>query len=212
MGRNKKRVPFEPDAGLKESIELALEARQKEEPKLTRNELICRFVRQGLSEEAQAPVVRFACVDALTMAEFRGDVEKMERFFVRVRNAVLNRNRWVDRDDPESVARFQEDDRQTREFLAECKKLLGVAAERAWQLRGFPAQDVEYVSQTGLSVLRKALAEWQAEMQKIESEGQQGPLSEEKATRLDRVRNNVRIYMVLIKVAEFVVLEKADAR
>ena len=211
MGRNKERVPFEPEDALRQSIELALTERKKEEPKLTRNELLCRLVRRGLGDEAQAPTVRFACADALTLAEFRGDLEKIERFFVRVRNVMLNRGRCVDKDDPESVERFKEDDRQTHEFLDGCAKLLEIATERAWNLRGFTAKDVEYIQQTALPIWRKWIANRQTDVAQIEALAQKGPLTVEQTNQLNNARSAEKMYSAILALAKFAVLENSNA-
>jgi hypothetical protein len=211
MPRNNKRWPLELDAGLRESVEQVLKARKKNEPAMNRNELLAQLIRRGLSDEAKAPVVHLRCADPLTMAELRGDVDKMEKHFVRVRSAILHRNRCVDKDDPESVERFKDDDRQTREFLTECKKLLVVAADHAWDLRGFPADDVAYLRQVSLPDWGKRLEAARAEATKIEAEIGTSSPSEDSAARLKKARNNSRMYSALIGLVKFALFEDANA-
>ena len=142
MPRNNKRWPLELDAGLRESVEQVLKARKKNNPTMNRNELLAQLIRRGLSDEAKAPVVRFNCADPLAVAQFRGDVDKMEAYFAKVRKAIIYRNRCVDRHDPEAVKKFKADDQQTQEFLKACKDILRIAEDRAWELRGFSANQV----------------------------------------------------------------------
>ena len=211
MGRNKKTWHLELEDGLRDSVELALKERKQAEPTLNRNTFLSQMIRRALSDNGKEPIVHFKCVDPLAMAIFRGDLEKMERFFARVRNAIMGRNRCVDETNPESIAQYEEDKRQTNDFMEACQNLLDTAAKRTWDLRGFSVEEAEHVRNTYLAGWRQWVAEWRLEVTALEAKKVKAELLPPQAERLAFCRGQISYHSAMIQLAEFAILEVPDA-